>query len=122
MSLADRARAAWASYRNDLSLPADWVELEAPKLHDFRKQNGLVLSPSDGGQKMYIQVHSMYSPHVNIGDFVILPAVKPQGSRYRLVEHDWGFHVDWAWAARLEFAPRTQEEVDRDEQDLQRRS
>lgn len=121
MSLADRARAAWTRYRSDLGLSDDWVELAAPKLHDLRKQGGLVLSPSTGGRKMYIQVHDLYSPHVEVGDFVILPAVKPQGSRYRLIEHDWGFHVDWAWAAWLEFAPRTQEEVDRDEQDLQRR-
>jgi hypothetical protein len=88
----------------------------APKCWDFRDKI-VTMMPRDDGQEMYVQYHGAYGPTPREGDYVIFKAPKPQGSRYRVTEVDFA-DVDWAWFAHLQFAPRTEEEVERDERAL----
>lgn len=81
---------------------------------DFRDKS-LTLMPSEEGTVMYVQYHGAYGETPHVGDYVIFKATKPQGSRYRVTDVDWDHDVDWAWFAYLEFTPRTEEEVQRDE-------
>jgi hypothetical protein len=115
MSLAKKAQEAFDRYRRQLGLTDPPVAPEnSVRTWDFRRRS-VTMMPSDNGQKMYVQYHGAFGPNPRQGDYVIFKAVKPTGSRYRVTTVDWSHDVDWAWFAHLEFAPRTDEEVEADE-------
>lgn len=113
MTFAERAAAKWAEYRDGLGLSAaPPARPLVPPTHDLRDYSVDIIV-KDGGQRLFIICHDWFGSHgapLREGDFVILRAKKPQGSRYRITGFQYP-DIDYSFSADLEFAPRTHEEV-----------